>query len=210
MIRNFIAVLLLVASGIASSDSWLPATPITAVSNSGTYRLTVYPRQIAGQLAFFSDKVDGTEPAGQREDARAQCEAILERLGSQSYETVWRKPLANDVAPLSALVADDGRFVTFDNWHHAGLGEDAIVIYRADGTIVKKLGVADVIGEDAFQELPRSVSSVWWSGEHKLSYDGTAIELQVVTSGSIHNNPTFRTVRLNLSSGDLLAAETAE
>ena len=210
MIRNFVALLLLVAPGAASADSWGPATPITAVSDSGTYRLTVYPRQIAGPLAFFSNKVDGTEPAGQREDAQAQCEATLERLGSQSYETVWRKPLANDVAPLSALVADDGSFVTFDNWQHAGIGGDAIVIYQADGTIVKKLSVAEVIGDDAFKALPRSVSSVWWSGDHKLSYDDTAIELKVVTGESAHDNPTYRTVRLDLSTGDLLPAETAE
>ena len=210
MTRNLVAILLLLASGAASADSWGPPTPFTATSGSGTYRLTVYPRQIDGPLAFFSDKVDGKEPAGQRADAQARSEATLEKLGSGSYGLVWRKPLANDVAPLSALVADDGRFVTFDNWHHAGIGQDAIVIYRADGTIVRELGVGDVIGGEAFEKLPRSVSSVWWGGEHRLSYDGAAIELQVVTSLGPNENPRFRTVRLDLSTGALLPGETAE
>ena len=210
MARIFMVLLLLAAAGSASADSWLPPRPTTAVSDRGTYRLTVYPRPISGALEYFSDQVDGKAPAGQRAGARTRCEATLEKLGPNSYEVVWRKPLVNDVAPLSALVADDGRFVTFDNWHHAGIGEDTIVIYRVDGTVVRKLSLADVLGADSFEKLPRSVSSVWWGGEHKLSYDDATIELQVVASGSLHDNPTFRTVRVELSTGNVLPEKAAE
>lgn len=209
MIRAFFLGLSLLVSGAASADSWAPPTPVTAVSSGGAYRLTIYPRKIEGPLAYFSDKVDGKEPAGQRPAAQSRCEATLEKLGANAYEIVWRKPLVNDVSPLSALVSEDGQFVTFDNWHHAGIGPDAIVIYRADGTLVKQLGVADVVGEDDFKNLPRSVSSVWWSGEHSLGYDGS-INLQVVANGSSHDEATFRTVRLDLSTGDLLPEEPAE
>lgn len=211
MARAFIAVLLFVLVGVASADSWLPPVPITAVSRSAVYRLTVYPRQITGPLEYFTDEEDGKAPAGQRPGARAQCEATLEKLGAQSYDVVWRKPLVNDVAPLSALVTDDGRFVTFDNWHRAGFGPDAIVIYRADGTVVKKLGVADVVGEEAFQKLPRSVSSVWWGGEHTFGYhDGMTVDLQVVSSGRLHDNPTFHTIPVDLVTGKVLPAQTTE
>ena len=155
MTRTFMTILLAAAAGGVSADSWLPPIPVTALSDGGAYRLTVYPRQLSESLEHFSDKVDGNAPAGQRAGGRAQCEATLEKLGPQSYEVVWRKPLVNDVAPLSALVADGGRFVTFDNWHHVGIGEDTIAIYQADGTLVKKHRLEDVVSEDVARKLRR-------------------------------------------------------
>ena len=40
------------------------------------------------------------------------------------------------VSPLSALVADDGAFITFDNWHNVGFGK-VVAIYAPTGQLVR-------------------------------------------------------------------------
>jgi hypothetical protein len=41
------------------------------------------------------------------------------------------------VAPVSALVSEDGAYlITFDNWHSMGYGDDVVVLYRTDGTLI--------------------------------------------------------------------------
>jgi hypothetical protein len=40
------------------------------------------------------------------------------------------------VLPLGALVADDGAFITFDNWHNVGFGK-VVAIYASTGRLVR-------------------------------------------------------------------------
>lgn len=109
------------------ADKWLPPKPATYESHRSTYRLTVFPAQQEADVAQASR---GASRLGS--DASPRCEAVLERLDASGrrYEQVWRKPLINVVAPVSALVSDaDGSFVTFDNWGRMGWGDDVIVLY---------------------------------------------------------------------------------
>ena len=172
-------VLLLVNSG-ANSDFWAPPEAKTYTSPNGTYRLTVFPRQLEGALPFFEDKLAEKPLAGQRPGGLKRCEAVLERRTGKGYGTIWRKPLVNDVAPTSALVSDiDGRFVTFDNWHFTGYGDDAIAIYDGNGVLIRKFALSDIIPESHVAQLPRSVSSIIWSGKHKI-HKGASVELQII------------------------------
>jgi hypothetical protein len=184
--------------GSASADKWLPAQPQVFESRRATYRLTVFPAQPA--------------------TAQLRCEAVLERLAEDQrhYEQVWRKPLVNELAPVSALVSEaDGSFVTFDNWGSKGYGDDAIVIYSGAGTLRKKFALTDLMSDADFKRLPSSASSVHWGGPHELSHNERTLNVQIVAveglsvgesvEGNVEQEGEFRTVRIDMNSGKVLA-----
>lgn len=169
----------------ASADSWIPPQRETYKSADSNVRFTVIPRGLKDQLAYFTDKVKGKEPAGQRQGAQPYARGVLERRSGKSWIKVWDMHLVNEVSPVNALVANDGRYVvTFDNWHSVGFGGNVAVIYRANGTVVRSLGLADIVPVDYVRALPRSVSSIWWSGKNFLSPDGKSVILKVIIPGS--------------------------
>lgn len=177
-----IAGLLMLWAGAAGADSWAPAVRQVIYSADHHVRLTIDPRGVADNLRYFEDKVRGREPAGQQAGAPDKAQGWLERQDAAGHwSTVWRKPLVNDVSPVSAVVANDGaHVVTFDNWHAMGFGDDAVVIYGPDGAVVRAMALTAFLPEDYVAALPRSVSSLHWSGEHHLSPDEHQVILQVV------------------------------
>jgi hypothetical protein len=203
LIRLMVAALL--AASPAFADSWLPAERTTYLSPDKATRLTVVPRDLDSQLAYFSDKVDGKEPAGQRRGGEPHALGILERRSGEAWTKVWEAPLVNEVAPVRALVANGGgHVVTFDNWHSAGFGDNVVVIYRGDGSLVRSMKLTDILPEDYVRALPTSVSSMWWGGEHVLSRDGRQVVLKVVVPsgrGSIGSPRSFVDVTIDLATG---------
>ncbi|KMS55945.1 hypothetical protein V473_13660 [Sphingobium cupriresistens LL01] len=213
LVRLLVAAALL-ASAPASADSWMPAMQKTYLSSNKTVRLTVIPRDLEDQLSYFSDKVDGKEPAGQRKGGEPQARAILERRNGRAWTKIWQAPLANEVAPVSALVTNSASYVvTFDNWHSAGFGDNVVVIYRADGSQVRSMRLVDILPEDYIRALPTSVSSIWWSGEHALSNDGRQVELKVVipnSRGAIDTPRGYLNVLIDLATGAVSLPSGAE
>lgn len=57
-----------------------------------------------------------------------------------------------------------------------------------------------------FDRLPRSVSSIWWSGKHEVAYDEGVVNVRVVTeSGSRSSDEEhYRTIRLSLETAEVL------
>jgi hypothetical protein len=206
--RSLAIAALVFSSSWALADSWLPPTTEITPSASGRYRVTVVPRPIGGALAYFGDKVKGDEPAGQRKgDAQTSPIALVEHLGATGkWNLVWQMPLVNDVGPSSFLLANDASFlVTFDNWHSVGFGDDVVVIYNGRGTLVRKLSLDQLLPPAYVHQLPRSVSSRWWGGEHRLVDSDRFVELQVVEPGSdARRKARYAPVRVRLSDGAVL------
>lgn len=180
--RWVLILLTVLTAASAHADTWLPPERQTFTSANGEARLTVEPRPIRDQLAYFEDKVKGREPAGQPAgETRRTAEATLERRIDGRWRTVWHAPLVNEVAPVSALVSDDGEHVaTFDNWASVGYGEDVVVLYGPGGRLVRALGLSQILPDVYIAALPRSVSSLWWSGQHRLTADGRQLLVAVV------------------------------
>jgi hypothetical protein len=179
---RWIILIALAAAGPARADSWMLPTRAVYFSTDKTTRLTVIPRALGSQLAYFNDKVAGREPAGQRAgETNATARAMLERRVSGRWIRVWEAPLVNEVAPVSALVSRGGEHVaTFDNWHSMGLGDNVVAIYGPAGRLVRALRLDQIIPADYINALPRSVSSLHWSGEHQFTPDGKHLMLAVV------------------------------
>lgn len=198
------------------ADKWLPPKPATYESHRSTYRLTVFPAQQEADVAQASR---GASRLGS--DASPRCEAVLERLDASGrrYEQVWRKPLINVVAPVSALASDaDGSFVTFDNWGRMGWGDDVIVLYSASGALRKRFALTDIMSDSDVKRLPRTASSVHWGGQHELDYYGRTLKVRIVAvegssagdrdDGYVEQDGEFRVVRIDVNSGKILGSKS--
>lgn len=165
----------------AHADSWSLPTKSRHYSPNRTYRLDIVPRPLESQLAFFSDKVKGAEPAGNPPGSvRVGPSATLRRKRGALYRTVARFPLLNDVAPVTTLISDRGDFiVTLDDWHSRGHGSDTIVIYRGDGSPVAALALRDILTEGDILNLRRSVSSIDWWDSARIDQDSAELVLLV-------------------------------
>ncbi|HEY5721075.1 MAG TPA: hypothetical protein VIT45_02010 [Allosphingosinicella sp.] len=182
----------------ALADSWAPPRVQNFESANHQFRLTVHPRPFSDWLDYFTDKLCGREQAGTPAGNRQRsARAVMERSTAGGWKKVWSGPLANELSPVSALVADDGRHVvTFDNWHSMGQGENVVVIYGARGRLIQSLKLTDLVPEAYVRALPRSVSSIQWSGKHALSGDGDLLVLKVVVPSP--NNDGKETIDLTV------------
>lgn len=90
----------------AAADIW-PLPETTAyLSADRSWRLTVIPRELESQLAYFRDKVDGREPAGAASgNQQKRARGIMEHLEQGQWRVVWDKPLLNEVSPADAVAA---------------------------------------------------------------------------------------------------------
>lgn len=182
VLRMPIAALLLAAANPSHADSWMPPQPQTYLSPNGQVRLRVIPRSITSPLDYFKDKTKNREPAGQKHDRKQKtARGVLERVAADGkWQRIWDHPLVNDVSPVGAVVANDGRIVTFDNWHSMGYGPDAVVVYDGGGQKIRALSLADILPHDYVTALPHTISSIWWHGRPRVSEDGQNLILPVV------------------------------
>ena len=152
----------LLMPSVAYADSWFPAQVETYFSEDKNVRVTVTPRQLEDALAYFEDKVEEREPAGQKAGGNDKASMLLERKTTYGeWQTVWKRTLPNDVAPVSVLLSRTGRYVaSFDNWHSMGHGDNVVVIYGPDGNVIRSLRLDDFLPKSYIAALPRSVSSL--------------------------------------------------
>ena len=180
----------------ACADSWMAAKVATYTSSRGDYRLTVFPRK----------------PTRAPSNEQSGCESTLEKLVGEKYEVLWRKPLVNEVSPVSAIVSDrDGSFVTFDNWYGMGKGDDVIVIYTGEGEMLKKFALTDIMSQNEYDHLLRTVSSIMWSGKHELDYDQKVLNVRIVLSGRDGNTTNnYRTIRIRLDTAEIIEEQSSQ
>src|SRR5882762_8180901 len=131
-------------------DEWRLPKKEKYYSPNKKYYLEVTPKKLESQLKYFEDKVDNKENAGafpRLKDNRAKG-AFYVRASDGSYSRKAKFPLVNEVSPVEAVVSNDGKyFVTFDNWHSVGYGDDVVVIYRSDGSVKRKFGLEELLTE---------------------------------------------------------------
>jgi hypothetical protein len=164
------------------ADSWrLPETE-TVYSKNRQFAVSIIPKQLAGQLEYFQDKVEGRSDAGAAEGVASNWPRALFYSADPNHQLnlVTEFKLVNEVAPVTALVSNDGQYLaTFDNWHSRGYGSDTVVIYRTDGSLVRSLSLEDVLTAKDIAVLPRSVSSIQWGAQHYIDEDRHLLVLRI-------------------------------
>jgi hypothetical protein len=196
------------ASCAARADEWRPPGIETSYSQDQSVRFTVTPRGIESPLAYFEGKVKNDKRAGQAAGGAPYARGTLERKSVDGrWSVIWDKRLVNDVAPVSSLLTNSARYVvTFDNWHSMGWGSDVIVIYGPDGSLIRALSLYDVLPDDYFKALPRTVSSIWWSGQHRIAEDKAVLMLKVVIPSNTEDEDkrAYVEVPVDLATGKVL------
>ena len=186
------------------ADSWHLPGPRFYVSPGGDVAVRIVPRGVSSQLHYFQDLVDGQENPGLPEGCtleQPQAE-IYRKNRSGSLDLKHTFQLVNPVSPVSALISDDGRFlVTFDNWHSMGHGDHVVVIYQTDGTLIRSMTLADLLTERDLIQLPRSVSSIWWSGQHVIDADDLVLRVTTCTRGDSRCQDPPADLRIDLATG---------
>jgi len=148
-----IAPLLIIAFFCSSvrADSWVPAHRKEYFSSDRKYRLDVIPKKL------------------ERRSKNNRAKAIFYVRESIGYSKKHEFPLVNEVSPVSALVSGDGRYVvTFDNWASVGHGDDVVVIYRSDGTLLRKFGLEELFTRADIGTFKRTTGSIWWGADHYI------------------------------------------
>jgi len=195
---------------LASADSWSLPKVTSYESSDLTARFTVIPRPLESQLDYFSDAIEGDSTPGQLAGTHQQSAlGFLEaRQDSGAWAKIWRGPLVNNVAPVSALVTNDAsHFVTFDNWHSVGHGDTVIVIYSSDGRVVRSMALTDIVPDYYFNALRRTVSSVSWKCDAKLSETENTLALSLNIPSIGKREQRCVDVHIDLLNGEILQRE---
>ena len=192
----------------AHADSWPSPRTKEYFSTDGTIRVIIVPRSLGGKFEYFRDKADGVHPAGQNagSDIQNPFARLSHRAKDGSWTTLWQQPLVNDVAPVEALIAGNGKYlITFDNWHSMGHGNDAVVVYGARGRLIRKFALIDFLPQAYIDTLPTTVSSIRWSGDHFLMDSDETLVLRVVEPSLRPGNEGGLTVsvRIRLADGSI-------
>lgn len=181
LVLGMLLSMLFAASASAFADSWLPPKVQSHESADGNWKLTIYPRGLTSQLDYFKDKVDGKSNAGGIPgDSQASPIGHMQRKQGGRWLTAWKAPLVNDVSPVEAVVSNDGTTATFDNWHSVGWGDDAVVLYAADGRQIRKFGLSAFLPRHYINAVPRSVSSIHWRGKPRIDEARRELVIPVV------------------------------
>ena len=175
----------------ACADSWFPPETWSETSSPcGHFRFTAIP-------APHDDYVP--------EDPEVRPQGVLERrLSEDKWQEVWRIDLVNDIAPTDAIVTDDGDYVvTFDNWYSAGYGENVVVIYGPNGSLVRSMTLTDIIPQTYQDALRSSVSSLDWRVNRMMSPDGEVAFIDVFAPGVswVDGDPASLRFRIRLNDG---------
>jgi len=196
----FILVLLAFVCSSVRADSWALPQKKKYYSADKKYCLEVIPKQLESQLAYFEDKSEGRKDPGAvkgLKDNRAK--AIFYELEGREYSKKREFPLVNEVSPVNALVSADGKHVvTFDNWHQVGYGDDVVVIYKSDGTLIRKFGLEDLFTKADIATFQSSVSSIWWGGDHYIDDKKGILNLKATAQ------QLFRELKIELATGSPL------
>jgi len=176
-----LSVAVVLVTPAAQADSWRLPTTTHYTSADGTWRLTVEPRALSNQGAYFRDQLDRKEkPGGVDGDAQTAAIGTMERCVDGVCRRTWQRNLLNDVAPVEAIVTNEGRVMTLDNWHSMGFGPHAVVIYDTSGASVATFALTDFLPKGYVMALPYSVSSMHWRDEARALAGGTRIAVPVV------------------------------
>jgi hypothetical protein len=139
----------------AAADDWVRPEPTGFHSRGFFYVAEIFPpqsRQNAGDKPLCYFYAMGYAGSGWKVDARL----------------VWKAPLVNSTGPYQAVLSPEGDLVTLNE--HGRVGYDnAVVIYRRDGSLVKAYTLDDLLPAKVISlneneaKIPISMSSRWWT-----------------------------------------------
>lgn len=109
------------------------------------------------------------------------CQATLyeHRRDRHDGRCVWERALVNETAPAVVEIRDDGRFViTLDEYRRGG-ARNALVIYGAEGELLRHFLLTDLLQEPDWKHVQVNRRSVDWLREARFSFDDSRKEFVI-------------------------------
>ncbi|MDR0790673.1 MAG: hypothetical protein LBO06_07765, partial [Bacteroidales bacterium] len=161
-----------VVCNFALADSWMPPTIQKYYSNNGKYLLEIVPSILPDKYWQWQNASEEEKKIYLAEDTiRVPCYAVIYEVNEMGTKQVWKQKLLNEISPVDAIIADDGEtFVTFDDWHGMGYGNNVMVVYQYFFGRTRRYSLKEIspFPTDSYLE---SVSSIWWSCGKKYIED---------------------------------------
>ena len=157
----FLSTLLVSASGYA--DTWGNPEIRNYYCSNGKYYVKVYPLKTpAKYYKWMQTSVRRKRKFNPSDTLLVPCFAKLYKVKVDRDSLIWERQLSNRVAPQTAILSNDGRFlVTFDNWGSLGFGTDVMAYYNDKGELIKKHSLED-ISPFPINNYKRTISSILW------------------------------------------------
>jgi hypothetical protein len=146
------------------SDTWENPSVKKYLSGNGEFLLIVFPAEIpANYFKWKESNPNQKDRFAAKDSTIIMCHATLNQIFNNDTIEIWNKKFINQVAPVSAIISNDGKtVVTFDNWYSMGYGLDILVIYDQYGGLIKRFQLEDV-SPIPINELPMTISSIRWN-----------------------------------------------
>ena len=169
------------------ADDWPGPQTREVFSQNRQYFVRITPGESWGETWGF---------AGAKIGRHAQA-AFFREQSDKGYRLERTIELLNPVAPVDVFVSNGGDLVTLDNWHNRGYGA-VLVLYHADGKLVKVYKLADLFSKSELDSFPQSVSSIMWhKGPMYLEQDQKSFYM------GYREPPDYRDLSLNLANGSI-------
>lgn len=173
----------------AHADSWMPPKPSVTYESKARDARFIVTTSGSPNLIHASSGTLYVIKTGSRD---------------ADWLRIWHKPLQNQLAPVTALVANGGwRVITFDNYYSAGYGDEVIVFYDEKGDLLKKYPLEALLSDAELKQVPHSISSRWWRS--KAEIDETLGLLKVVIALGHNNTPAIKSISFNLVNGEMIS-----
>jgi hypothetical protein len=145
------ALFLALATTSPVADDWPAARVKNVFSDDGSRFVRITPGNNLEATVGFKGASTGRNSRGE----------FYVRQRDRSYKLIADVALPNPIAPVEALMNNDGLLITFDNWHNVGYGK-VVVIYDATGAVVRAYDLDQLYPREKLGRVPTSVSSRWW------------------------------------------------
>jgi len=162
----FTTVIVLLSSYMSWSDIWAPPKTKDYYNADRTYFVRIVPQTVPEKFwKWYNAKPKKKKKFNASDTTIIPCYAIMFRKTSTGDSIIWKKSLINKIAPVTAYVSQDAKYlVTFDNWSAMGHGVDVMVYYDDQGNLIKRHMLED-ISPFPINTYSTSISSIWWRCE---------------------------------------------
>lgn len=123
-------------------------------------------------------------------------------------QRVWERTLVNDAAPILAYVRNDGRFVVTLDEHQRGGARHPLVIYGAQGELLRHFVLTDLLRAEDWTHVKLSQRRVVWVTDARAVFDDSANHFVIRLAWGRELRVDLKTLRL-LGARDSNAPELA-
>lgn len=192
------------------ADTWsLPGTS-SYLSDNGRFCFVTVPSGDTLKSAYLPEGLRFEHPDDVEASPDSALGILYELAPDSVYRPLWRQNLVNIIEPVGALVHDEGKWAaTFDNWHSKGYGDNVVVIYGADGRLVRALRLKEMFPADKIEGFMHSSSSIWWLCSAEFDDDRGELVIRAISNGEAgwYSDLTVCEdyVRVRLSDGEVMS-----